>query len=63
MCIRDSLEVRDDGCGFDLSDVSADHLGLCIIRERAEAIGAELKIRSRPGAGTTVEVEWNAHAS
>jgi signal transduction histidine kinase len=30
-----------------------------IMRERAEAIGAEFHVSSTPGAGTCVEVIWN----
>jgi signal transduction histidine kinase len=54
------LEVRDNGCGFDLGCVPADRLGLGIVRERAEAIGAALEIRTKPGSGTTVEVIWRS---
>ncbi|HAE60262.1 MAG TPA: histidine kinase, partial [Anaerolineae bacterium] len=32
------LTVADNGAGFDSSTVTADHLGLKIMRERAEAI-------------------------
>jgi signal transduction histidine kinase len=30
-----------------------------IMRERAEAIGADFRISSTPGSGTCVEVTWN----
>jgi signal transduction histidine kinase len=50
------LEVRDNGCGFDPGSVPADRLGLGIIRERAEAIGAALEITTGPGEGTAVVV-------
>ena len=48
--------VRDDGRGFDASrgDDSGDHVGLRIMRERAQRIGATLDIRSRPGEGTEI---------
>jgi GAF domain-containing protein/HAMP domain-containing protein len=52
------LEVTDDGCGFDPSRVPPDRLGLGIIRERAEAIGATLEIETDPGSGTKVELVW-----
>jgi signal transduction histidine kinase len=52
------LCIGDDGCGFDLSNVSPDHLGLGIMRERADAIGAHLDIQSEPGQGTQVKVVW-----
>jgi signal transduction histidine kinase len=32
-------------------------LGLMSMRERADLIGADLKIESKPGKGTTVKVE------
>jgi signal transduction histidine kinase len=53
-----TLDIRDDGRGFDLDAVPPDRLGLGIIRERAQAIGADLKIESEPGHGTTIAVVW-----
>jgi hypothetical protein len=51
--------VRDDGCGID-SEVLASgrdgHWGLSGMRERAERIGAKLKVLSRARAGTEVEL-------
>lgn len=52
------LTVADNGVGFDPSTVTADHLGLKIMRERAEAIGAKLSIYSEPGEGTQISVIW-----
>ncbi len=52
------LEIRDDGSGFDLQSISADHLGLKIMCERAESIRAECTIRSQPGRGTRILVTW-----
>jgi signal transduction histidine kinase len=52
------LCISDDGRGFNPDDTSLQHLGLCIMRERAEAIAADLKITSRPGHGTQVLVTW-----
>jgi GAF domain-containing protein len=52
------LQVRDDGVGFDPAAVPPDRLGLGIIRERAQDIGAALKIESKPGHGTAIVVEW-----
>lgn len=54
-----TLWVADDGRGFDLQKVPLDRMGLSIIRERAEAIGAEFQIRSLQGVGTTLTVTWN----
>jgi signal transduction histidine kinase len=55
-CIE--LLVQDDGCGFDPTDVPPDRLGLGIIRERAQDIGADLAIDSHPGDGTKIAVAW-----
>ena len=52
------LRISDDGRGFDPVTVRSGHLGLDIMRERAQAIGAELCIESQPGQGTHVLVEW-----
>jgi two-component system nitrate/nitrite sensor histidine kinase NarX len=57
-CQEIELQVSDDGCGFDPSTVSSEHLGLGIIRERAQAIGARLEMATKPGEGTQVTVVW-----
>ncbi|HUS69267.1 MAG TPA: GAF domain-containing protein [Anaerolineae bacterium] len=54
------LSVTDNGCGFDALHVPPDRLGLGIIRERVEAIGATLRIESTPGVGTEVSVLWQS---
>jgi signal transduction histidine kinase len=53
------LAVRDDGCGFNPSVARArsGRLGLTSMHERAQALGATLRIDSGPGAGTTVTLE------
>jgi signal transduction histidine kinase len=51
--------VRDDGCGIDpqtLLSGREGHWGLTGMRERAERIGARLKVRSRIATGTEVEL-------
>ena len=51
------LEVSDDGRGFDVSAIAARgrrNFGLQFMRERAELIGAQFEVRSRPGGGTVV---------
>jgi two-component system nitrate/nitrite sensor histidine kinase NarX len=54
------LTVSDNGHGFSLEGITPDHLGLGIMRERAEAIGALIEIRSQVGQGARVEVVWQA---
>jgi len=48
------LQVRDDGRGFEPFQISPASLGLGIMRERAETVGARLDIQSHPGQGTLV---------
>ncbi len=50
------FEVRDDGIGFaaDGPGAGETHVGLRIMSERAQRIGARLDIRSAPGGGTSV---------
>ena len=55
------LVVEDDGVGFRLphnpSEFAAvGHYGLLGLQERAELIGAKLKIESAPGQGTRLEI-------
>ena len=52
------LEARDDGRGFDPLAIPPDSLGLNIMRERAEAIGASLQIHSAPEQGTVIMLDW-----
>jgi len=50
------VEVRDDGLGFRAAGPASDetHVGLRIMRERAQRIGATVQVDSVPGAGTCV---------
>lgn len=52
------LTVRDDGRGFDVEAVPSDHLGLRMMRERAEDAGVRVTVESVPVAGTTVTAVW-----
>jgi signal transduction histidine kinase len=49
-------EVADDGVGFDPEDARARarRMGLNAMRERAAALGAELRVESSPGRGARV---------
>lgn len=50
-----SLELMDDGRGFDLTHLpQAGHYGLAMMHERVEAWRGEFHVMSAPGAGTTV---------
>lgn len=55
------LSIADDGCGFDPAyrrPAGSDGMGMTTMRERAEAVGATLRVDSRPGMGTRVEVRF-----
>jgi two-component system nitrate/nitrite sensor histidine kinase NarX len=52
-----TIRVRDDGIGFSRAAAGAGdetHVGLRIMRERAQRLGAELDVASTCGEGTTV---------
>ena len=51
-----TLRVADNGVGFDPDAVPGGRMGLQIMRERAEAVGAEINIQSSIGEGTTITV-------
>lgn len=50
------LSIRDDGRGFDLEAPTSGH-GLASLRARAEKLGGTIRIDSRPGGGTRIELE------
>lgn len=52
------LEIADDGVGFEPGIGATGHYGLVGLAEQAEAIGAEMSIASRPGAGTRIRLRW-----
>jgi two-component system nitrate/nitrite sensor histidine kinase NarX len=54
------LEISDDGQGFDPDAIPPGHLGIAMMRERAHAIGATIRLRSQPKRGTRVLVEWRS---
>jgi signal transduction histidine kinase len=57
---RLEVEVSDDGVGFD--PAAAGGSGLANMRDRVEALGGRLTVRSRPGEGTRVGVNVPARA-
>jgi signal transduction histidine kinase len=59
------INVRDDGSGIDSHEKldlnalqAANHFGMSGIFERAELIGADIKIESELGKGTCLQVYW-----
>ncbi len=57
---RAHVTVQDDGLGFNPGASSAgseEHVGLRVMRERAEEVGGSVVIHSAPGGGTRVVIE------
>jgi two-component system, NarL family, nitrate/nitrite sensor histidine kinase NarX len=56
------FEVQDDGQGFEAGTPSHDetHVGLRIMEERAQRIGAKVRVESAPGRGCSVVLELPA---
>ncbi len=51
-----TLEIEDDGLGFDVLQSFPGHLGLRSMQERAAKIGAAWEIDSEQGRGTRIHV-------
>jgi len=52
------MAIADDGQGFQIEHVGDGRFGLISMRERADAVGARLRVYSAPGQGTEIAVEW-----
>jgi signal transduction histidine kinase len=57
-----TLDVQDDGTGFDPAAIAPGDgvgggLGLAAMRERVAALGGNLAVESAPGEGTTIAAE------
>ena len=53
------LEVSDDGCGFDVDSARLDgHFGLQLLGDSANRLDATLTIRSAPGQGTQLLIQF-----
>ncbi len=55
---RVTVAIQDDGRGFDPESASAVNMGLHIMRERAEEVGATFTLESTIGQGTLIVVVW-----
>lgn len=52
------IELRDNGCGFDLTDqIRSDGIGLRNMRERIELLGGQFSIDSTRGDGTWIRAQ------
>jgi PAS domain S-box-containing protein len=53
------MRLRDNGHGFNPGELTdPGHYGLGMMRERAEAVGAQLTVTSQPGQGTELTLRW-----
>jgi two-component system nitrate/nitrite sensor histidine kinase NarX len=56
-----SVLIEDDGVGFDETEVEpvgGEHLGLGILRDRAQQINGDITIDSDPGEGTRITLQF-----
>jgi signal transduction histidine kinase len=53
-----NLMIEDNGIGFDPEDIQSNHFGIGFMQERAEGIGATIKIISQPGEGTLIHLRF-----
>jgi len=56
-----TIEVCDNGKGFDTSSSFPGHLGLHSMQERVKSLGGELRIESTPGKGTCIQARVPVH--
>lgn len=49
-----TLDVVDDGTGFEVRQVDEGSFGLAGLRARLDALGGQLQLDSAPGQGTSV---------
>ena len=57
-----TLEIEDDGTGFDVEQSTGKSLGLYSMKRRASSIRAELTIDSEDGVGTMIRVVLPLHS-
>lgn len=49
-----TLDVRDDGAGFDPKAANGEGVGLTAMRQRVHRLAGKLEVESEPGAGTAI---------
>jgi len=60
------VEIRDNGQGFDLSQtmdsaISVGHMGLLGMKQRAEILGGDFRVKTDEGTGTTITLNLPIH--
>ena len=56
---RFTLNIQDNGTGFQLPMTGSAGMGIRIMRYRARVIGATLDLKSQPNQGTQISVQFN----
>ncbi|MNK47552.1 Sensor protein VraS [compost metagenome] len=54
-----TLKIQDDGMGFDFDNLTSDGIGLKNMKKRAEIIGGEFNLTSKPNSGTELTIILN----
>jgi signal transduction histidine kinase len=54
--LRLTISIQDDGCGFEPAGIVAGN-GIKNLKQRLQDIGGTCRIESRPGQGTTVQLQ------
>ena len=59
-----NLTVRDNGCGFHLTDpgIRTVHFGILVMQERTRKLGGSFRINTAPGMGTEIFLNVDFHA-
>lgn len=57
------MMISDNGRGFDPNAINPNSMGLTIMHERADSIGASLSVTTELGAGTRIQVIWSTITS
>ncbi|MEL7434643.1 MAG: hypothetical protein AAFN11_11915 [Chloroflexota bacterium] len=53
------MSILNNGHGFNLDQYESGHMGLRIMRERAEGISADFQITSSDGEGTMILIKYS----
>jgi NarL family two-component system sensor histidine kinase LiaS len=53
-----TLQIEDNGSGFNVEQVRSGAYGLSTMRERAQKLGGEAEVVTKPGSGTRVRIRF-----
>ncbi|UAB72540.1 nitrate/nitrite two-component system sensor histidine kinase NarQ [Vibrio sp. SCSIO 43132] len=58
-----SVAITDDGVGFDVNHHKINHYGLSIMEERAARLNGHVSVKSTPGEGCHIQLNYTAEES